>query len=278
MEFLEQQFAQYAKVFEGLEYVSLFFLALIILDTVWDFVVRKRTSPKETAANFTIAIGAALLERIGFGVIFIIALALFVPFAAFTIPDAWWGWALAFAVTDFTYYWMHRIEHETRILWANHSVHHSSSEFNLTTALRLSWIESAIEWVFFVPMILVGFSVPQVLICLVIVLEYQTWIHTEKIGKLGFLDKIFNTPSVHRVHHSSNRRFLDKNYGGILIIWDRLFGTYQAEDEVVEYGLTTPINTANPIKINFREYVEIFKDIGKTKGARKVLALLFGRP
>ena len=179
---------------------------------------------------------------------------------------------------DFTYYWMHRWEHEIRILWAHHSVHHSSPEFNLTTALRLAWIEGLIEWIFFVPMIVIGFDVAQTIIALAIGLAYQTWIHTEKIGRLGWLDKVLNTPSVHRVHHGANPSYLDKNYGGILIVWDRMFGTYQPEDQPVVYGLTKPIGTSNPITINFFEYAQIIKDLRRSRSWYEACGYLFKRP
>lgn len=172
---------------------------------------------------------------------------------------------MALLAADLTYYWMHRFEHEVRILWAYHSVHHSSPEFNLTTALRLAWIEGLVGWVFFVPTILIGFSAIQTIIAITVVVLYQTWIHTEKIGKLGWIDTVFNTPSVHRVHRASNKQNHDKNYGGILMVWDRLFGTYKAEDEQVTYGITTPIDTWNPLVINFHEFYKIARERWQAK-------------
>ena len=154
---------------------------------------------------------------------FILGLFVVEPFAPFSIPFTWWSWIAAVLVADLTYYWMHRIEHEVSFFWAYHSVHHSSPEFNLTTGLRLAWIEGLIEWLFFIPMIMMGFEVTQTIIAISIVVAYQTWIHTEKIDKLGWADRIFNTPSVHRVHHGSNAKYIDKNYGGILMVWDRMF-------------------------------------------------------
>ena len=171
---------------------------------------------------------------------------------------------------------MHRFEHKHRILWANHSVHHSSEDFNLSVSLRLSIVENAIEWFFLIPMILVGFSPFQALIGIIIVAQYQTWVHTERIVKLGWLDEIFNTPSVHRVHHASNEKYLDKNFGGILMIWDKLFGTYQREEEQPVYGLTKNINTNNPIKINFIEYHNIWKDVRKCRTLKDKLRIIFG--
>ena len=278
MEFIEAQFLLFATTFEVLEIIGLLFLFAIVSESIWDIFFGDRKSVRETFANFTIAIIGGLLERSVYGLIFIIGLFLVSPFAFISIEPSWWSWALALVAADFTYYWMHRWEHEVRILWAHHSVHHSSPEFNLTTALRLAWTESLIEWVFFIPMILIGFSVVQTLIAISIVVAYQTLIHTEKVGKLGVLDKILNTPSVHRVHHGSNRQYLDKNYGGILIIWDRLFGTYEPEIEKVIYGLTEQLGTSNPIKINFYEYWQIAKDIKRAKTWSDALGYLFRGP
>ena len=127
-------------------------------------------------------------------------------------------------------------------------------------------------------MILLGFGAVQTIIALSIVIAYQTWIHTEKIGKLGWADRIFNTPSVHRVHHGSNEKYLDKNYGGILIVWDRLFGTYQAEEEKVIYGVTHPLGTSNPLVINFHEFWQIAKDVWKASKVGDAFGYVFKHP
>lgn len=278
MNSIETAFAEYANVFGILEIISLAFLMAIVSETVWDFITGARKKLGETFANYVIQIVNTLLERTVFGLAFVLGLVLVSPFALFTIEHTWWSWILAILVADFFYYWMHRLEHEIRIFWAHHSVHHSSPEFNLTTALRLSWVEGAIEWIFFVPMILLGFDVVQTVIAIAGIVLYQTWLHTEKIGKLGFLDKIFNTPSVHRVHHGSNAQYIDKNYGGLLIIWDRMFGTYETEGEKVIYGITEPLETSNPITINFKEYLDIFRDIQKSKSLGVAIGHFFGRP
>ena len=278
MGLIESQFEAFSGTFVVLEIIGLIFLLLIVSETAWDFFTGKRKSLGESFANFAISIGNILLERTAYGIVFVVGLYLASPFAFFDIPMTWWSWGLAVIAADFTYYWMHRWEHEVRILWAHHSVHHSSPEYNMTTALRLAWVEGLIEWIFFVPMILIGFDLVQTIIGLSIVVAYQTWIHTEKIGKLGWLDKFFNTPSVHRVHHGSNSEYIDKNYGGILIIWDRIFGTYQAEEEKVVYGLTKPIGTKNPIRINFHEYIEIAKDIKRAKTMKDVSGYVFKGP
>ena len=278
MQDLETQFANYSTVLEILSIAGLTFLFFIVVETLWDKYTGKRETLGETTANFVIGAGNVLLENTIIGVVFVAALYLATPFALFEIPITWFSWILAVIVADFTYYWMHRWEHEIRILWANHIIHHSSIEFNFTTALRVAWVDSLIEWIFFIPMILLGFDLVQTVIALLLVISYQNWIHTEKIYKLGWLDKIFNTPSVHRVHHGSNEKYIDKNYGGILIIWDRIFGTYQQEEEAVVYGIVEPLNSANPLIINFHEYWKIIKDVRKSNSLKDAMGYILGRP
>ena len=185
MNWIDARFAQFSVTFDTLEIIGAFFLVLIISETLWDLITKQRGSARESLSNFAIALGNHLLERTIYGLVFILGLFWAEGFAPFPIPLTWWSWALALLAADFTYYWMHRFEHEIRVLWAYHSVHHSSPEYNLTTALRLAWVEGLIEWVFFLPMILIGFDAVQVIAALSIVVSYQTWIHTEKIGKLG---------------------------------------------------------------------------------------------
>jgi len=275
---IDARILEQIDVFMVVEIVSTFFLILIIAESAFDFITKRRPKWRETAANIVISLGNTLLERTIIGAIFIIGLVAVEPFALFNIPVTWWSWVLAVLGADLTYYWMHRIEHERRVLWAVHSVHHSSEEYNLTTSFRLSWVENFYEWIFFVPMVIIGFDPIQVLAGLLLVVVYQTWIHTEKIGKLGWLDMVFNTPSVHRVHHGNNPQYIDKNYGGILILWDHLFGSFQAEEEKVVYGLTTQLKTSNPLAINFHEFGNIFKDVFQAKRLSDALGYVFAKP
>ena len=279
---IEQQFDAFSGGFYVLEMVSLGLLAVIIGETIWDFLVGRRKNPRESAANFIIAFGNSILERTVYGLVFVGGLIVTEIYSSVfwrgNVGNHWWAWCLGLLIADFSYYWMHRFEHQIRILWGYHSVHHSSVEFNLTTGLRLSWVEGLIEWVFFVPMIMIGFSALQVVACISIVVLYQTWIHTEKIGTMGRLDRFLNTPSVHRVHHGSNKLYRDKNYGGILIIWDRLFGTYQEEQERVTYGITTPIESWNPLIVNIHEFREILRDVIKSSSVGEAFGYLFRSP
>ena len=278
MDMLDQQFLVYEETFFWISLISLLFMGAVILEMMWDYIRRTRPGWKETAANWIIFAVNTGLDYLGLGVLFVVGLVLAEPYALLDISKGWWYWPSALLVADFLYYWMHRLEHEIRILWAVHVVHHSSPEFNYTTAFRLSWLESLFEWLFFVPMILLGFGTVESVIAILIVIQYQSWIHTEKIGSLGILDKLFNTPSVHRVHHGSNPQYLDKNYGGILMIWDHLFGTYQAETKPVTYGITNPLGTANPVTINFHEFRDILKDLRRRKGWRSKFRTLFASP
>ncbi len=278
MEKLDNDLAHYALTFDILGILGLAFLLALVSETVWDVVKGQRKKLGESYVNAFIAIVSVVLSRTFYGLIFVIGLWLATPLALGPMPDSWAVYLLAILAADFSYYWMHRTEHEVRLLWANHSVHHSSPEFNFTTALRISWVDSLIEWVFYVPMVLIGFSLAQVIVGFSVVIAYQSWIHTEKLGKLGVLDRVLNTPSTHRVHHGSNPQYIDKNYGGILIMWDRLFGTYAPEEEKVTYGITKPINTLNPFKVMFGEYVDIWRDVRKAKGLREALGYIFKGP
>jgi len=274
---IDARISQYNDFFTAVAIIGIIFYVLTIIETIFDVSTKRRLGWKETVANVAIEIGNRILDNTVIGAVFVIGFLFTEQFAVSEIPVTWWSWLLAVIAVDFTYYWMHRIEHERRILWAVHSVHHSSQEYNLTTALRLSWLESLYEWLFFIPLLLIGFDAIQVLASLFAVVLYQTWIHTEKVGKLGWLDGILNTPSVHRVHHATNADYIDKNYGGILIIWDRLFGTYQAENEKPIYGLTTQLGSSNPLTINFGEFRTICKDVIHAESASHKASYAFGR-
>jgi len=269
MEDLEQRFIAVTYLLDIIDTFTLIIMGFALLGIGYDVARKKERSYKEVTANIAIGIGNTLLSLTAYGLIFIVTLYIAEDFSIWHIPQNIYTWVLALIVADFSYYWMHRVEHKVRFLWAIHSVHHSSKEFDLTTGLRLSWLESLFEWAFFVPMVLLGFDLVQVTVSIIAVVAYQTWIHTEYIGKLGRIDKVLNTPSVHRVHHGSNTQYIDKNFGGVLMLWDRLFGTYQAEEEKVIYGLMQNIKTSNPIKINFNEWIALFRDSAKTNNFKQ---------
>ena len=179
----------------------------------------------------------------------------------FTIPFTWWAWVLIFLADDFCYYWFHRISHENRLFWASHVVHHSSKMYNLSTALRQTWTGSFMSFVFWLPLAIVGFHPVMILAQMSVSLLYQYWIHTELIDKLPrWFEAVFNTPSHHRVHHATNPQYLDRNHAGILIIWDKLFGTFEPEVEKPIYGLVKNIDTYNPLKIAFLEWYNMCRE------------------
>jgi sterol desaturase/sphingolipid hydroxylase (fatty acid hydroxylase superfamily) len=184
----------------------------------------------------------------------------------------------AMVLWDFLYYWDHRWMHEVRLLWANHVSHHSSERYNLSTALRQPWSGFLTFWVF-APMPLLGFSTATTAKAGQLNLLYQYWIHTEAVERLPApVEAVFNTPSHHRAHHGANRQYLDKNYGGILILWDRLFGTFEPEVRRVKYGLTKNINTYNPLRIAYHEMADIARDVRSASSFRDGLRFVFGRP
>lgn len=168
------------------------------------------------------------------------------------------AWGLVFLLDDFAYYWMHRASHVVAVLWAGHVVHHSSEEFNLTVALRQSSLHGLFTWLFYLPIAVLGVPVEMWLVCHAINLIYQFWIHTRAIDRLGPLEWVLNTPSHHRVHHGVNPEYQDKNFAGTLIIWDRLFGTFEPERAEPVYGITKPLGTWNPVRAN----LHVFQDIG----------------
>jgi sterol desaturase/sphingolipid hydroxylase (fatty acid hydroxylase superfamily) len=173
----------------------------------------------------------------------------------------WWVWVVVFFADDLAYYWFHRAHHEVRILWASHVVHHSSQHYNLSTALRQTWTPFG-SLVFWAPLALVGIPPWAIFLMQSVSLLYQFFLHTERVERLpGPVEWVMNTPSHHRVHHGINSAYLDRNYGGILIIWDRLFRTFEPERERVVYGLTTQLRTFNPLVVATHEYVSIWRDV-----------------
>lgn len=215
----------------------------------------------------------------GFGVVFIgivmkaVALTLYTwlyQYRFLTLEWHWMTWVLILFADDFTFYWHHRLCHEVRMFWAAHINHHSSQRYNLATALRQSWVEDMYKFVWWFWLPLVGFPPVMIMMMQSISLIYQFWIHTQTIGKLGFLERFMNTPSHHRVHHASNVRYLDRNHAGILIIWDKLFGTFEPEcdEDPVVYGITSNINTYNLFEIALHEYQALWRDLLKATSWR----------
>ncbi|RJF99717.1 sterol desaturase family protein [Noviherbaspirillum saxi] len=201
--------------------------------------------------------------------------------ALFTLSaDSIWVWMSALLLYDFCYYWLHRMGHEVNVLWAAHVVHHQSEQYNLSTALRQTSSGALLGWIFYLPMALLGYPVEVFVVVALIDLLYQFWVHTEQIGKLGWFDRVFVSPSNHRVHHAVNDIYLDKNYGGILIVWDRLFGTFieERDDEKIVYGTRSPLRSWNPLWANLEVYKAVWLDAWRATRWRDKLRIWFARP
>jgi len=193
--------------------------------------------------------------------------------------DSVWSWVFAFVLYDFCYYWLHRLGHERNILWAAHSVHHQSEDYNLSTALRQTSTGFLLGWIFYLPMAV--FGVPLLVFVSVAALNllYQFWVHTRHIPKLGWFEWFFVTPSNHRAHHAQNALYMDRNYGGVFIIWDRLFGSFQEEDdnEPVVFGVTTPLASWNPLWANVQYYAQLWADARRAESTWDKLRIWFMR-
>lgn len=196
----------------------------------------------------------------------------------FSIPGSAAAWVACFLGVDFLYYWFHRTGHEVNAFWAAHVVHHQSEEYNLAVALRQGAFQPAFSWVFYLPLALLGFPPLMFLTVTSIDTLYQFWIHTRVIGRLGPLEWVLNTPSNHRVHHGRNPKYIDRNHGGILIVWDRLFGTYQKEEEEPAYGITTPLRSFNPVWAHLHYWVELGRTARRATRLADKVRLFFKPP
>ncbi|MES2104937.1 MAG: sterol desaturase family protein [Pseudomonadota bacterium] len=192
--------------------------------------------------------------------------------------ETWYGWVFAVVMFDFCDYWLHRMGHECAVMWAAHTVHHQSQDFNFSTALRQESAVAFIGWIFYLPMALVGVPPEQFAIAGLIVLLYQFWIHTEHVGKLGWFDRVFSSPSNHRVHHAVNDQYVDKNYGGMLVVWDRLFGTFAEEKEPCIYGTRTPLRSWDPVWAIVAEYWTLLQLSWQTRRWQDKLLVWFKPP
>jgi sterol desaturase/sphingolipid hydroxylase (fatty acid hydroxylase superfamily) len=202
-------------------------------------------------------------------------LSFFAGMAPLNFPRNGWVFVLTFFTADFIYYWFHRVSHHWKPLWAFHLIHHSAMHMNLTAAYRLNWFSAIISPLFFIPAALLGLPTDFIVISYALNLAYQFFLHTEVVGKLGMIENIMDTPSSHRVHHGNNPIYIDKNFGGVLIIWDKLFGTYQPETEKVNYGLTTGFVSNNPFVLVAQGFIGLFssKKLSETKKKAAAISL-----
>ena len=265
-------------------YAVPFFIAAILLELAW-IVIKHRGGRYETRDALTsLLMGAGNVVSgilLGF-----VAYGFYVWLWDYRLFDLGKGWlvvAACFILDDLRYYWYHRIAHRSRFVWAEHVNHHSSQHYNLTTALRQSWTGTfTFTWLLRAPLILLGFHPAMVIFVGGLNLIYQFWIHTEAIDKMPrWFEAVMNTPSHHRVHHGRNARYLDANYAGVLIIWDRMFGTFvpEQESEKPDYGLVHNLGTFNPLRVAFHEWLAMARDVfGPGLTLRQRLAYAFAPP
>jgi len=199
-------------------------------------------------------------------------------YAIFTIPNVWWVWVLLILATDLVWYWYHRLGHEVNFFWAAHIVHHQSEEFNLTVSARITTFQALIRGVFWCALPWVGFDPLMVTVILTVHGAYSFFTHTQLIPKLGWLENVLITPSLHGVHHASNEKYLDKNYGDVFVFWDKIFGTFQGEEEKPSYGLTHPIRSYSFLWQHFHYYLELIEAAKRVNGIKSKLKVVFGHP
>ncbi|MEZ0542446.1 sterol desaturase family protein [Fibrella arboris] len=253
-------------------------IAAEVAVTAWQ--QRDHYEAKDSASSITMGIGSVVVGFAG-KALALGAYTLVYQFRLFTIDMAQgWPWVALFFAEDFSYYWFHRISHESRWFWASHVVHHSSQKYNLSTAVRQTWTGTLTgSFIFWLWLPLIGFSPLAVMTMQSISLLYQFWIHTELIQRFPKpIEWLFNTPSHHRVHHGSDLVYLDKNHAGVLIIWDRLFGTFEPEQHRPTYGLTRNVGSYNPVRIAFHEWSNMASDVRHAGSFRNALGYLFGPP
>ncbi len=260
-------------------------LAAVVAFALLEFVWRKRSGRGYDLAalggTLGVAAGQIVSRALGGAVIAAALLAIYAAAPAQWPLDDWRTWAVGFVAVEFCYYWQHRFNHTVRWFWATHAVHHSTNQFTLPAAMRLGWTGAISgSWVAYAPLALAGFHPALIGGMVLISLRYQYFLHTEAVGRLGVLEWVFNTPSHHRVHHGSNAAYLDKNFGGVLIVFDRLFGTFAAEraDAPVVYGLTRPLRSHNPFVIAFHEWGRLVRDLRRAPSFMAAVRTMLGRP
>jgi len=252
-------------VVNAIAYAVPVFIVVLILEAVsYRFLPdddERGFEVRDTATSLSMGIGS-LVVGLPWKAVVVVAYAGLYQLAPWHLPvGAWWTWVLLFLADDVAYYWFHRLHHEMRVLWASHVVHHSSQFYNFSTALRQSWTPMT-SLPFWLPLALLGFPPWMILLQQAISLIYQFFLHTERVDRLWRpIEWVFNTPSHHRVHHASDAGYLDRNYAGILIVWDRLFGTFAPEVTRPVYGLTKNIATYNPVRVAFGEYAALWADV-----------------
>jgi sterol desaturase/sphingolipid hydroxylase (fatty acid hydroxylase superfamily) len=259
--------------------IPIFALSMIVEFAIARHRHHETYEKRDAFASIAMGIGSTIVG-VPFRIGFLWILSVLYQYRFWTLPSAVWPFVVLLFAEDFCYYWAHRTSHEVRLFWAAHVSHHSSQHYNLSTAVRQSWTQPYMLWIFWLPLPLLGFRPEHILLQQAISLIYQFFIHTQEVGKLGPLEWVFNTPSHHRVHHATNVRYLDKNHAGIFIIWDRLFGSFaeEREDDVPVYGLTKNIHTFHPLRIAAHEWQALWHDVKRAPGLHNKLRYVFSPP
>ena len=260
--------------------IPVFFLLIIIEYFYGRYVGKNTYRLNDTVTSITVGMISRFPTMLNLGVqsVIFVYISSYLNMELLSVKNPF-TWIIAFLLYDLSYYWMHRMHHEIKILWATHSVHHHGEDYNLATALRQTSTGWLWKWIFYMPMIILGVPGEVFITVAGVNLVYQFWVHTEHIGHLGFLEKIFITPMNHRIHHAKNKEYIDANYGGVFIIWDRMFGTYnpQRSDIKPVYGTATPLNSWNPLWANFQVFSIMIKDTIKTKSWKDKIKVWFSK-
>lgn len=233
---------------------------------------------ESSISNISIGIAERLLNLFITGSFFQLFVFIYENYRLVTLPNSWWIWIIMLLATDFVWYWYHRLGHEINIFWGAHIVHHQSEEFNYTVAARITTLQAIVRNIFWCILPFVGFQPSLVMAILVVHGVYSFFTHTQVIGKLGWLEYIFITPSLHGVHHASDEKYLDKNYGDVFVFWDKLFGTFQTEEEKPHYGLTHPIKSYSFLWQHFHYYFELYEAAKRQNTLKGKLKIYFGSP
>jgi alkylglycerol monooxygenase len=256
-----------------------FFIGFILLEYhISQKRKRKLHQFEESIANLNVGIAERVTDLLTTGTFYFVFSWIYAHYAIFDIRPTFISWVLIFLITDFVWYWYHRFGHKVNLFWSVHVVHHQSDDFNYTVSTRITIFQAIARGLFWSILPLLGFPPDMIAIFLIIHGVYPFFTHTQLVGKLGWLEYIFVTPSHHRVHHSSNPEYLDKNYGDILIIWDKLLGTFAEEKEEPKYGLTKPLNSYSFLWQHFHFQLELLLALRAAKGIKAKFKVLFGKP
>lgn len=260
------------------QYLAVITIALIIIEALLSAGHELHEhKKKDMISSISIGIFCIMVNLFFKGCIFLVLVKL-QSIAAFHLRNQWWVWILLFALSDISHYGFHYIEHRCRFFWAAHVMHHSSKYYNLSVGLRTPLASNFYRLIVQAPLCLAGFQPAMIITMESLILIYAFLLHTEHIKKLGYFEIIFNTPSHHRVHHGSNEQYIDKNFGTVLIIWDKLFGTFQPEEEKPVYGITSSSSDTNPIAVVSHEWKAIAKDVSRSHNWKEAIYYIVSRP